>query len=195
MPKSTPASLQNLHAGLRHVSQVAVERVAASRMKNVLCRLLRKVLDLQFACPVAALLRRLPHHVELRAQPFNHRCYLRQRMSLAYQRGAQLAHCLQRLHVVAADLAAHVALPAQRAFEDRILDPFGHRGAAVHQRERRHQPTARGVGVELAGLDTRTSPRELRALHQIERNPFAIGAPCASHGVCTILFQCHLNFS
>ena len=196
MPKSIPACCRIFTAVLATCARDRRQRNSGNpAWKTYSAFSFDRSLILSSIRPVAAFLGGLLQHVELGAKALDHRRQLRQGVAFLDQGCAQFAHCLQRLHVVAADFATDIALAAQVAHEDRLLHLLGNCRAAVHQRKRRYQPSARRVGVEFASLHAWASLGEPRALDQVERNPFAICAPSASHCVCAIIFQCHFVLS
>jgi hypothetical protein len=107
---------------------------ATAGVESVLRRFDSEILHAEIPSPLAALGGRLLEHVELFAKTLHDRLDLRQLVALSHEREAQLSHREQRLHVIAADLAADVAQAAHVAPKHRVLDLVGDPGAAVHQR-------------------------------------------------------------
>ncbi len=101
----------------------------------------------------------------------------------------------QRMHVVAADLAADVAAAAERALVDDVHQLIGDLAAPVGERQQGHQAAAARIGVEMPVVDAGAPLGELPALDAVLRDPFAVRAAVAPHRVRSIVFECHRGFS
>ena len=114
-----------------------------------------------------------PRPLDQRAVGVGHAVHL-------HQVGAQLAQREDRLHVVAAELAGHVAAPAELAAESDVDDLLGDLTAPVHEGERGDQLAAGRVGVELARLDGGAALGEAVALAPGRR-----GSTCSRSSACS----------
>ena len=172
--------------------QALLERVLAARVEDDVDGLGRRVLEAEPLGPGVAVGRghralageRRPRPLDQRAVGLGHAVHL-------HEVRAQLAQREDRLHVVAAQLAGHVAVAAELAAEGDVDDLVGDLAAPVHQAERGDELAAGRVGVELAGLDGRAALGEAVALDQVEGDPLAVAAPGAAHGVGAVVGEGH----
>ena len=176
--------------------QALLERVLAARVEDDVDGLGGRVLQAEPFGPGVAVGRglralageRRPRALDERAVGVGHAVHLD-------EVGAELAQREDRLHVVAAQLAGHVAVAAELAAEGDVDELVGRLAAPVHQAERGDQLAAARVGVELARFDGGAALGEAVAPHEVEGDPLAVAAAGAAHRVGAVVGEGHRQAS
>ena len=189
-----PASWSSRDLRAHRLPQALLQRVLAAGVEDDVDGLAGRVLEAEALGPGVAVGRRLrtlagerrPRPLDQRAVRLGHAVHL-------HEVRAELAQREDRLHVVAAHLAGHVAVAAELALEGDVDDLVGDLAAPVHQAERGDEPAAGRVGVELAGLDGRAALGEAVALHEVEGDPLAVAAARAAHRVGAVVGEGHVR--
>ncbi len=188
--------LQQAHLGAHARAQALLAGVRAARVEDDVAGLPCRVDEAEARGPGVALGRRLRTRAgEGGAGAFDERPVGGGHAVHLHEVGAQLAQREDRLHVVAAQLAGHVAAPAELALEGDVDDLLGDLASAVHEGEGGDEAAAGRVGVEAVGLDRRTSLGEAVALDEVEGDPLAVAAPGAAHGVGAVVGEGHCQAS
>ena len=173
--------LQQARLGAHRLAQALLERVPAAGVEDDVDGLGRRVGEAEARGPGVAVgggHRALPG--EARPRALDQRPVGLGHAVHRHQVGAQLAQREDRLHVVAAELAGHVAVAAELAAEGDVDDLVGHLAAPVHEGERGDQLAAGRVGVEPARLDRGAALGEA-----VAPAPGRRGSTCSRSSACS----------
>ena len=183
------------HPDLRahRLSQALLEGVLAAGVEDDVGRFPARVLEAEALGPGVRSAGVLALAASCRARALDEGAVAPRHAAHLDEVGPELAQRGDRLHVVAAQLAGHVAVAAELAAEGDVDDPVGDLAAAVHEAEHGDELAAARVGVELAGLDGGAALGEAVALHEVEGDPLAVAAARAAHGVGAVVGEGHLR--
>ena len=186
--------LEQPHLRAHRLPQALLERVLAASVEHDVDGLGGRIGEAEPVGPGVAVGRGLGALAgERRPRPLDQRAVRLRHAVHLHEVRAKLTQREDRLHVVAAHLAGHVAVAAQLALEGDVDDLVGDLAAAVHQAQRGDELAPGGVRVELAGLDARAALGEAVALHEVEGDPLAVAAAGAAHRVGAIVDEGHVR--